>query len=89
MMRIRKVEGKGRAVFALSGRIDAEDLAHLEDLLTGEPNVGAVAFDLREVGLVDRNAVKFLAACEARGVALENCPPYIREWLAAGRNAHA
>lgn len=80
---------KGRAVFALSGRIDAEDLEHLEKLLAGEPDAGTVSLDLREVGLVDRNTVKFLAACEARGVALENCPAYIREWLQAGKDTHA
>jgi len=90
MMRIRRFESKGRAVLAVSGRIDAEDLTQLESLLAAEANVGALSFDLRELGLVDRNAVRFLADCEAKGVKLENCPAYIREWLEAGRDgAHA
>lgn len=90
MMRIRRFEDRGRAVFAVSGRIDAEDLTHLENLVAAEANIGMVSFDLREVGLVDRNAVRFLAGCETRGAKLENCPAYIREWLEAGRDtAHA
>lgn len=86
MIRIRRLENAGGAVFAVSGRIDTEDLTQLENLLASETNVGAVSFDLREVGLVDRNAVRFLAACKVRGVKLENCPAYIREWLEAGRD---
>jgi|HubBroStandDraft_2_1064218.scaffolds.fasta_scaffold49427_2 hypothetical protein len=35
----------------------------------------------RDVGLADRDAVKFLRDCEARGMKLENCPEYIREWM--------
>jgi hypothetical protein len=36
---------------------------------------------LKDVTLVDREAVKFLARCEADSIELENCPPYIREWI--------
>jgi hypothetical protein len=35
----------------------------------------------REVRLADRDAVKFLKDCEARGMKLENCPEYVREWM--------
>ena len=34
-----------------------------------------------DVGLADRDAVKFLRDCEARGMNLENCPEYVREWM--------
>jgi len=37
--------------------------------------------DLKEINLVDREAARFLARCEAGGVKLENCPAYIREWM--------
>jgi hypothetical protein len=40
-----------------------------------------LALDLADVTLVDREAVKFLAHCEADSIELENCPPYIREWI--------
>jgi hypothetical protein len=38
--------------------------------------------DLRDVVLVDRDVVRFLRACEVGGIALRNCPPYIRDWIA-------
>jgi hypothetical protein len=37
--------------------------------------------DLRDVTLVNQDAVKFLAGCEANRIKLENCPAYIREWI--------
>jgi hypothetical protein len=36
---------------------------------------------LKEVKLVDRDAVRFLAHCETKGATLQNCPVYIREWM--------
>ncbi len=35
----------------------------------------------RDARLADRDAVKFLRDCEARGMKLENCPEYVREWM--------
>jgi hypothetical protein len=37
--------------------------------------------DLKDVSLVDREVMRFLARREADGVSLENCLPYIREWI--------
>ena len=51
----------------------------LQDLLLQES--GAVALDLKEVLLVDREAVKLLAVRELNGLKLKNCPAYIREWI--------
>jgi hypothetical protein len=76
----RLVTGKDRVVLRLSGRITADELDVLRDALGQEP--GAVAIDLEGVLLVDREAVRFLAAAEAGGVELGNCPPYVREWIA-------
>jgi hypothetical protein len=44
--------------------------------------------DLRDVTLVNQDAVEFLAGCEADSIKLENCPAYIRVWIEAvkGRN---
>jgi len=36
----------------------------------------------RETKLVDRDAIRFLLHCEADGMKLENCPVYVREWMA-------
>ena len=41
-----------------------------------------VAVDLDEVSLVDINVVRFLGVCQAKGVQLKNCAPYIRDWIA-------
>jgi hypothetical protein len=37
------------------------------------------------VKLVDREVIKFFAACEAHGIVLKNCPSYVREWIETGR----
>jgi hypothetical protein len=71
----------GRVVFTLSGRIEAEDVKELRQLLTLEKTGQDLAPDLRDVTLVNQDAVKFLAGCEADSIKLENCPAYIREWI--------
>lgn len=70
-------------VFRVSGRITADELDMLRDLLREES--GAIAIDLKEVLLVDREAVKLLAFSEFNGVELRNCPAYIREWITRER----
>ena len=51
----------------------------IRDLLDQEKSV--VAIDLKDVHLVDLEAVKFLALRDSKAVELRNCPPYIREWI--------
>ena len=65
-----------------------EDLAELRRLLSLERETanGLLALGLKDVTLVDRGAIKFLARCEADGIELENCPPYIREWIQRERD---
>src|SRR6266851_5949422 len=79
----RLMIGEDLAVLRISGRITAKDLDMLRDLLGQER--GEVAIDLKEVLLVDREAVTLLAFSEANGIALRNCPAYIREWVARER----
>jgi anti-anti-sigma regulatory factor len=68
-------------VFTLIGRIEAEDVKELRQLLALEIPGQYLVLDLRDVSLVDQDAVTFLARCEADGIKLENCPPYIRQWI--------
>jgi hypothetical protein len=75
----RFVCGDDLVVLRVSGRIHAEQVDMLRELL-GLEEVRVVV-DLREVTLVDREAVSFLALCEAQGVELENCAAYLREWV--------
>lgn len=85
MLRIGKMEKAGRVVFALSGRIEERHIAELQELLDAETNAQPMTLDLGEVKLVDSGAVGFLAACESKGIKLEHCPAYIREWVTRER----
>lgn len=86
MLKIRRSEYNGITIFALSGRIEEQHVSELQELLTGEGEAAELALDLEEVKLVDREVVRFLAACEARGIRLRNCPSYVREWIETGGN---
>ena len=70
-----------RTVFILSGRIEGLAIAELRKLFELQTDYRGIVLDLREVGVVDREVMRFLMSCEADGVRLENCAPYIREWM--------
>ncbi len=80
MLKIQR-KANGRVLFTLSGRIESEDLDELRKLLELEGAGSHIALDLKDVTLVDRDAIKYLADCEADGTNLTNCPPYVREWI--------
>lgn len=84
MLKIRRSEDNGHATFALSGRIEARHVSELHELLEAEALPSEVTLDLTEVKLVDREAIRFLAACKARGIEFKDCPPYIRRWIEQG-----
>ena len=63
----------------MSGHLQEVHVGMIEDLIAKE--TGQVVLDLVEVTLVDREVVKLLAACDARGIGLRNCPAFIREWM--------
>jgi anti-anti-sigma regulatory factor len=71
-------------VFDLSGDMDLEHAARLKELLANETE-SRVSLDLKDVTLVDRAGVQFLADVEAAGVRIVNCPRYVRSWIAAER----
>lgn len=81
MLKIAKSEVRGRTIFALIGRIEEGDVPELQKLLAGNLQFSNITLDLEELQLVDRHVVRFLAACEARGVQLQNCPTYVRQWM--------
>ena len=68
-------------VFILSGRIETQAIAELRRLFELETDYRDIVLDLKDVSLVDRDVMSFLARCDADGVKLENCAPYIREWM--------
>jgi anti-anti-sigma regulatory factor len=87
MLKIQRV-ANGDVVFTLSGRMDAENVAELETLLGTEPKGRRIFLDLKDLTLVDRDAVSFLERCEADSVKLKNCPAYIREWITRERHGN-
>jgi hypothetical protein len=77
-----ETEARGtRTVFILSGRVETQAIAEMRRLLERETHHRGVVLDLKEVSLIDREVVRFLSDCETNGVEVENCPPYIREWM--------
>ena len=84
MLKITRA-ANGEVVFTVSGRMDAENLRELKTLLSSEPNGRRITLDLKELTLVDQDAVRFLERCEIDNMQLKNCPAYIREWITRGR----
>lgn len=80
MLKIQR-SANGRVVFTVSGRLEAEDIKELHQVLALETKERKLVLDLRDVTLVNENAVNFLARCEAENIVLENCPAYIRQWI--------
>jgi anti-anti-sigma regulatory factor len=68
-------------VFILSGRIESQAIDELRRLLELHADRRNIVLDLKDVSLIGRDVMAFLAGCEADGVKLENCTPYIREWM--------
>ena len=71
----------GEVVIKLSGRMDAENIGELETLVRKEADGRCIVLDLKDLTLVDQDAVSFLKRCEEDNITLRNCPAYIREWI--------
>ena len=80
MLRIER-SGNGQVLFTLSGRIEEGEIQELQQLLALEKSGQQLIFNLRDVTLVNQDAVTFLAQCEEHGITLENCPLHIRTWI--------
>ena len=81
MLKIHRTSGR-TVVFTISGRLDAENVNELCQLVDAEPTDSVPVLDLTDLVLADRNAVGFLKECETRGrVVLRNCPAYVRTWM--------
>jgi hypothetical protein len=78
-LKIDRISGRRRTRVRLSGALRSEHL----DQVKAEIERGGlrVALDLEEVDLVDVEGIRFLNACEANGISVLHCSPYIREWM--------
>ena len=88
MLRIQRT-ANGDVVFTLSGRIDREHVAELEALIVAEGKDRRIVLDLKDMTLTGQDGIDFLAQCEAAGITLVNCDPYVREWIARQRSGMA
>jgi len=79
----RLIAGEDLVILRITGRIAGEYVNVLRALLEEESS--AVAIDLKDAYLVDREAVKLLALTESNGAQLRNCSAFIREWVTRER----
>jgi anti-anti-sigma regulatory factor len=86
MLKIQRTSGR-TVVFTISGRLDADNVNALCQLVDAEPAGGVLVLDLTDLVLADRDAVHLLRQYEARRrVVLRNCPAYVRTWMAGERD---
>ena len=84
MLKIERT-ANGEVVFKLAGRMGADNVNELENLIKAEASCRRVVLDLKDLRLVDQEVVSFLGRCEADSIQLENCPAYIRKWITGER----
>jgi hypothetical protein len=77
MLRIQKNSARCVTKLRLSGRIQLDQIASIQSEM--DDDCTSKILDLSEVTLVDLYVVRFLITCENEGVALIQCPPYVRE----------
>ena len=84
MLRIDRTANGTTVFFRLSGRIQSEELAELEAQIKSETEKHIV-LDLKDVVLIDLNAVESLDRFEMHRIELINAPVYIRAWIESER----
>ena len=84
MLKIQQMTDRGAVVLTVSGRLDAENVGQLCELLDAVSIDKTIALDLQDLVLADRAVVRLLREFEERKrIVLRNCPSYIRIWMAA------
>jgi hypothetical protein len=79
MLKIERISENGGTRLRLSGELRS---AELEEVRSEIAKIAPkLVLDLAEIELVDLDGVRWLNACEIVGVEVENCAPYIREWI--------
>jgi len=75
---------RGQARVRLSGEFRSEHVAQVKTEIEG---CGPSAvLDLEELDLISVEGIRFLIACEAKGIQVLNGSPYIREWMSRERS---
>jgi ABC-type transporter Mla MlaB component len=78
-LKINRIREEHGARICLSGELRCSHLIDLRAEIekAGQPST----LDLDEVDVVDIDGIRFLNECQARGIQVLNCSPYIREWM--------
>jgi hypothetical protein len=79
MLKIERMCEEHGTRICLSGELRCSHLADLRAEI--ERAVLPAILDLGEVGVVDIEGVRLLNQCQAQGIEVANCSPYIREWM--------
>ena len=75
-------QGSKASRVRLTGKLSSDHLPELARLVDDALESGRrVGFDLDAVTLADRAAVAFLARRTTRGIDIERCPAFLREWI--------
>ena len=85
MLKIQRA-ANGEVALTLSGRMNVENLAELKAVIGSETKGRRIVLDLKDLTLVDREAVRYLKACESKNIKIKNCPAYIRQWIDGERD---
>lgn len=78
-LKIEKIVSCKTAIVRLIGRLGVEHLEEVSKQI--KPVEVPVTLDLSELSLVSREGVRFLNACEDKGIAVANASPYISAWM--------
>jgi ABC-type transporter Mla MlaB component len=84
-LRIKRTRENHGTRIALSGELRGAHLVELRSEIAqfGQPTT----LDLNEVSVVDIDGIRFLNKCQAEGIQVVNCSPYIREWMLQEKRA--
>jgi hypothetical protein len=79
MLKIERILESGKTRLHLSGELRSTDIEEVRAEI--ERISPRVVLDLNGVCVADIDGVRWLTACETVGIGVENCAPYIREWM--------
>jgi hypothetical protein len=78
-IKIERVSENGEIRFSLSGELRSEEVGQINAEIAKV--LPKIALDCAELWVVDIDGLRWLKACEAVGIKVEKCAPYIREWM--------
>lgn len=86
MLKIEKSESAALTVLTLSGDVRKEHLPEFCSLIDGAlERSDEVHINCGDIRLIDREVVRYLAACRYLNVRLVDVPPYVHSWLRSER----